>query len=222
MKDKELVLNGTGIRSIGPTTIEWSWAAGEAVPRIDVKQRLLLPAFPSNYYWTIRYPEVAPPGARYELVVDKTPPITLEQKGQLKRKKMYLESRWEKEKEILDALLKLWPSKQIGEACAHERSRSITYKYEIYANCGLSVEVSIFLTSDTRAGVAARAVVSLDTGNPYRLTSIELPIKVGVVDPAPLKEYLNNNPLEVIGKALKAYSDTSLSGDYTYNRWTNP
>jgi hypothetical protein len=59
---------------MGSVRVRWSWLSD---PRVDVS----LSVRGNGTHWKIRHPEVAPPGARYELVVDEGPGLLLPSRG---------------------------------------------------------------------------------------------------------------------------------------------
>jgi hypothetical protein len=185
----------------------WKWHPGDKEPSISIKQKLYCPATPSNHYWTIQYPDKAPPWAKYELVEDETPPLTPEQHSQLKGKMMILECMYREEKAILDNLLKLCPMNMIALETFTDR-RAIAYndfnstRRLIYTHSIESL-LQVEITLDYNQNRGYSAWVNIDVGDySANLASTTLPIRDGVIEEAPLKEFLMNNPLITMGQTI--------------------
>lgn len=203
---------------VGTPGVKWKWYLGDSTPSVDVFNTLQL----KGHVWRIRYPEEAPASARYELIVDDSPQLTIEQYELVREEKKNLVRIWEREKKVQDKLLSLWvpgPGRE-GEAIAKcDRSRYLEYTQTIYlsgAPFNLGLEVIVKYTDDSitrtatftcsqkaREPYEVKAQVYIKDGDHYiNLDSIKLPIVDGKACSDPLVEYLRDNPLMGAGRAL--------------------
>ncbi len=198
-KERTIDMSMNDIKTDGVPVVRWSGAC-TFEPHIYVRQDLEL----NDHYWSIRYPEYGPERDRFG---DDTPPLTPEQEAQLIEEKARLEKVWLEEKQILDTLLKLWPPTMLEDVVSYEGgNRLLRYiNTNVVNTYPLTFMVRIVVVYDkAKQAYIARAELELD--NAY-LTEIQLPIRDGLADPAPLVKYLRDNPFRKLIAAMEQYAD---------------
>lgn len=209
--------------SMDPPKVKWQWHLGDKAPAVDMFQTVRA----NGMQWRMRYPEHAPPGARYELIVDDAPLLTPEQNEVLHYERAALVELWRREMDVMDVLLALWddggpdPGDAVAQYGGHRylnyratvSAYPLTIAIEVTAlykgdsirrvPFGISSSMTVTQTPAERHSVEARVSIVND-GNDIHLTSIKLPIVDGRASRAPLVKYLRNNPLMAAGRALSS------------------
>jgi hypothetical protein len=199
--------------------VTWKWHLGDEIPMVHVTQRLLLHSSKTSCRsteWRIRYPEVAPPDARYELVVDEDPAMSPEQAEVVRQQKAEIFGVWQKEEIFLHRLLGLWPYRwdSIQKAVAMDNGdRWISYENNVYVkDASFSIHILVttkYMIRDDQYEVKVELGLK-DCDNYIELKTIKLPIIHGEYDLAPtmevsvepLVEYMKNSPLQRASRNL--------------------
>ncbi len=210
----------TGL-TIDATRVKWEWRNPSSDPTVDVFKTIRVDPYmcvdrKEMLQWRIRYPEKAPEGAGYDLIVDEPPTLTPEQIEEVNTEKVALVELWHKEKAIQDTLISLWSPKGlvIDTRDAWARTgldRFIEYNSTIYVNdapFNIKIEVTVGYNDQSQNSyhdmyeVLVKLAVSPSGEENLHLTTIKLPIVNGIASSAPLVEYLKDNPLMRAGRAL--------------------
>lgn len=210
--------------------VKWLWRIEEALPVVYMFNTIGKDT-PKYHQWTIRYPEQAPPDARYELVVDDCPTLTTEQEAEVNTRREDLKRIWEKEKAIQDTLLALWSPEGLP---VHTRNavsiqgcdRYIKYCSTVYikdAPWNIDIEVRVqYAPISIRTGSVANSTSMVhlgctslsdaysvlvdmrltEYGKFLELTTMSLPIVDGKALNVILIDYLKNSTLGKVAKAL--------------------
>jgi hypothetical protein len=218
--------------------VKWEWHFGDSTPSVHVSNTITV----GKQQWTMQWPQHAPPGARYKLVIDDAPVITSEQDDILHCERVALVEIWGVEKEVQDNLLALWtpPREWLSEgyqACAIKAlaqangDRYIEYNITISVKGYPTLEIGItvkyisrttwFVTPPRKQSLCgipsmvAWAEVSLleDSDSRIQLDTINLPVVDGVASSTPLIEYLMDNPLMRVSRALSKLGTTIKEGE---------
>ncbi|WOL31518.1 hypothetical protein [Microcoleus phage My-WqHQDG] len=207
--------------------VKWQWHYPE--PTVDVFKTIRVDPYMSVHreemlQWSIRYPEEAPAGARYELIIDEPPTLTPEQIEEVRVEKAALVELWHKEKAIQDTLLSLWSPKGlvIDTRDAWARSgldRFIEYRSSIYIG-PFNIEALVKVQYNDQSCYCyldmyqVLVELGLSSGsNIIHLTTIKLPIVDGVASNAPLIEYLRDSPLMKASQALSKLGRAIKKGE---------
>ena len=215
--------------------ISATWSLTDGVIDIQVKQPVMLCTPSKSYYWTLHYPNDGS-------VNENAPPsMTPAQEGQLLDKLSNLEEVWNKEKEVLDTLLKMWSdpthltavSNNNGVTLSH-KSKDLWYKYHIETTdpypttTAVKVVIDIRVTYIDYKGKCSynnEVTVSLrgDTEEDeyyILLATFNLPVVDGVLNPVSLLKYLGANPLVGLGTGMQQLSE-GLANKYLYTLFPN-
>jgi len=184
------------ITTYGVPVVRWS-GAGTYEPRIYIRQDLEL----NDHYWSIK--EYGPDSNR---LVEPCPSLMPEQKAQLAVEKDKLKEVWQAEEQILDTLLKLWPPTILEDVYSGDSgNRKLCYANTL-DSFPLTIKVYISLEyNKAKHEYKAYATITLESLD--NLDKIELPIRDGRADPAPLVKYLRDNPFKGLVKAMEQYAD---------------
>lgn len=204
--------------TVSPMKVTWKWVVGDDEPFIKVCRELQV----KGAIWTIRYPEVAPPNARYELVVDSTPTLlTAQQRDTVTALKAELQEVWQAERAILDAMLWLWTPlpRSEREAVIQDdgKNRKLWYTSTTYmkgAPFNIEIEVSVrYVDKRPSNPYEVKAdIYMVDCDRSLQLKTINLPVVNGKANPNPLLEYLTvGNPFMEVASKLSDLAN-SISG----------
>jgi hypothetical protein len=193
-------MSNNDVTTVGNVRVEWDW---ENVITISIYQVLRA----NNAQWTIRYPEVAPEGSRYEYIVEDAPTLTMNQEAQVQVEKGKLQTRYTEEMELLHKLLKLWSTPWRGEFMLRDDgSTAIEYDHTVdVEGAPYDIRISVYAMHKGPHAPQWKVYASVgivDDESYIHLHSIDLPITDGVADSTPLIEYLQDNPLYRGGRAL--------------------